>query len=55
ALILSGGLNPQNILAALESVSPYAVDVCSGVEKTPGQKNNHAVKEFISITQVYQK
>ncbi len=54
-LILSGGLNPQNVLSALESVNPYAVDVCSGVEKAPGHKNNHAVKEFVSITQFYQK
>ena len=54
-LILSGGLNAQNLLRAIEDVRPFAVDVSSGVEKSPGQKNSHAVKEFIDIVQFYQK
>jgi phosphoribosylanthranilate isomerase len=54
-LILSGGLNPQNLLSAMETVRPYAVDVCSGVEKSPGQKNSHAMKEFIDILQIFQQ
>ena len=54
-LILSGGLTPQNLLSAVEDVRPYAVDVCSGVEKSPGQKNSHAVKEFVDIAQFNQK
>ena len=46
-LFLSGGLKPENIELAINSVWPYAVDVASGVEDTPGQKNRHKMEEFI--------
>ena len=46
-LILSGGLNPQNIAQAVREVRPYGVDVCSGVEAKPGIKDYARLKEFI--------
>jgi len=46
-LILSGGLNAQNISAALAAVRPHAIDVCSGVEATPGVKDHKAIKKFV--------
>lgn len=43
-LVLSGGLNPENISDALERVQPYGVDVNSGIEIAPGKKNPQKVK-----------
>lgn len=44
--ILSGGLNPTNVRQAVDALSPYAVDVSSGVEKSPGIKNHSLVNAF---------
>jgi phosphoribosylanthranilate isomerase len=47
-LILSGGLDAQNVGRAIAAVAPYAVDVCSGIESAPGVKDHRALKQFIS-------
>jgi len=46
-IFLAGGLKPENVGAAVGRVSPYAVDVASGVEKAPGKKDYRLLKEFI--------
>ncbi len=46
-LFLSGGLKPENVRRAVEEVKPFAVDVSSGVEMSPGIKDKIKVERFI--------
>jgi phosphoribosylanthranilate isomerase len=46
-LFLAGGLNPDNVAAAVAAVRPFAVDVCSGVETSPGRKSPQLMRRFV--------
>ncbi len=52
-VILAGGLNSVNVLNAIEKVQPYAVDVASGAESSPGVKDKGKVLEFIKKVKCY--
>ena len=54
-LILSGGLNAQNVGDAIATVGPHAVDVCTGVETAPGMKNHRAIEEFIAAARTAER
>ncbi|HKI49047.1 MAG TPA: phosphoribosylanthranilate isomerase [Desulfobacteria bacterium] len=46
-VVLSGGLGPENVLEALERVTPSAIDISSGIEKSPGIKDHERMKMFM--------
>lgn len=52
--ILAGGLSPENIESALKICRPYAVDVSSGVEASPGRKDEKLVREFVARVRGFQ-
>ncbi|KAA9410339.1 phosphoribosylanthranilate isomerase [Haloarcula sp. KBTZ06] len=46
-VVLAGGLTPENVAEAVETVKPFAVDVASGVESSGGTKDHDAVERFV--------
>ena len=46
-LILAGGLKPENVKEAIQTVQPYAVDVASGVELRPAVKDHEKIRAFV--------
>lgn len=47
-LIVAGGLHSRNVAAAIDVLSPWGVDVASGVEAEPGRKDPERLRRFIS-------
>ncbi len=46
-IYLAGGLNVENVARAIREVRPYAVDVSSGIENSPGLKDHATMQRFV--------
>lgn len=54
-IIISGGLTPDNVYEVIKEVTPYAVDVSSGIESSPGKKNIELMERFMEAVRQAEK
>lgn len=52
-VFLAGGITPDNVRDALTLVNPYGIDVSSGVEQRPGEKDYRKIKRLVQIVREY--
>jgi phosphoribosylanthranilate isomerase len=50
-LVLAGGLRPENVAVAIETLHPDVVDVSSGIEASPGRKDHARMRSFLEAVQ----
>jgi phosphoribosylanthranilate isomerase len=51
-VIVAGGLNTANVGTAIEHFRPFGVDVSSGVEEWPGNKDRHRMHAFVEAVRL---
>lgn len=54
-MVLAGGLRPDNVGVAIDQVRPYGVDVSSGVETAPGEKEPSLIRSFVAAARAAQE
>jgi phosphoribosylanthranilate isomerase len=54
-MVLAGGLRPDNVGRAIDQVRPYGVDVSSGVETAPGEKDPALIRSFVAAARAAQE
>jgi phosphoribosylanthranilate isomerase len=47
-MILAGGLSPETVIEAVHAVTPFAIDVSSGVEQSPGVKDRRRMQDLMA-------
>ncbi len=47
-VFFAGGIRPENVKAAIETLRPYGIDLCSGVEATKGVKDKQKLEQLMS-------